>query len=456
MKIALDAMGGDFAPRATVEGAVMAARELGLEVVLVGDQEKIERELKDYDTAGLKLSVAHASQVVEMGDSPVESLLTKPDSSIHRCFDLYKAGQVDAVVSAGNSGAVMAAGMAILGTLPGVERPAIASAVPSGDSFVLLLDAGANVEVKPHHLAQFAAMGSAYWRYVANVTNPRVGILSNGEEDSKGTELTRAAAAILRQMDRHINYVGYVEGRDINHFKADVIVTDGFTGNVALKTMEGFAEFAVANVRALFGDSIRGRIAYLLIRRQFAKMRRALDKSEYGGAPLLGISGVAFVAHGSSNARAIRNALRVAANESVVKQVNQEIMRLIQEIPSDFRAKAPAKGFKSLFSRMRERLHRHPRSDGHKTGELTPPHAHEPTTVASATGNDPAHSPQNQQHSASELFDSQSLNHKGQGQTVSSKAHGKSQLDDQMHSPGKDITERKEKPEQRERAPERS
>jgi glycerol-3-phosphate acyltransferase PlsX len=370
VRIALDAMGGDFAPRATVEGAVMVARDLGLEVALVGDKEKVERELSEHATAGLKLTVVHAAETVTMDDSPIESLLYKLDSSIHRCFELYKQGEVDALVSAGNSGAVMAAGMAILGTLPGVERPAIASTVPSGDSFALLLDAGANVEVKPHHLAQFAAMGTVYWRHVANVANPRVGILANGEEETKGTELTRAAAALLRQMGERINYIGYVEGRDINNHKADVIVTDGFTGNVALKTMEGFADFVVGHVRGLFGTNMRGRLAFLLIRRQFVAMRRALDKSEYGGAPLLGINGVAFVAHGSSSARAIRNALRVAAHEGVVKQVNQELVELIREIPAQARVKASSKGFRSLFSRMRERLHRHPRLDGAKSGEL--------------------------------------------------------------------------------------
>ena len=363
-------MGGDFAPRATVEGAVLAARELGLEVMLVGDKEKVERELSEHATAGLKLTIVHAAEAVAMDDSPIESLLYKPDSSIHRCFELYKQGEVDALVSAGNSGAVMAAGMAILGTLPGVERPAIASTVPSGDGFALLLDAGANVEVKPYHLAQFAAMGIVYWRHVANVANPRVGILANGEEESKGTELTRGAAALLRQMGERMNYIGYVEGRDINNHKADVIVTDGFTGNVALKTMEGFAEFVVGHVRGLFGTNMRGRLAYLLISRQFAAMRRALDKSEYGGAPLLGLSGVAFVAHGSSSARAIRNALRVAADEAVVKQVNRELVELIREIPAEGRVKASGKGFRSLFSRMRERLHRQPRLDGVKSGDL--------------------------------------------------------------------------------------
>jgi glycerol-3-phosphate acyltransferase PlsX len=371
VRIALDAMGGDFAPRATIAGAVLAARELGLDVVLVGDKEKVERELAEHDASGLKLAIVHAAEAVTMSDSPIESLLHKPDSSIHRCFELYKQGEVDALVSAGNSGAMMAAGMAILGTLPGVERPAIASAVPSGDSFALLLDAGANVEVKPHHLAQFAAMGAVYWRHVAGVANPRVGILSNGEEESKGTELTRAAAALLRQMGERINFIGYVEGRDINNYQADVIVTDGFTGNVALKTMEGFAEFVIGHVRGLFGTSVRGRLAFLLVRRRFAAMRRGLDKSEYGGAPLLGLSGVAFVAHGSSNARAIRNALRVAANEDVVKQVNRELVELIRQIPDKAQLKVPRKGFRSLFSRMRGRLHRHPKLDGAKSGELS-------------------------------------------------------------------------------------
>jgi phosphate acyltransferase len=240
VKIALDAMGGDLAPKAIIEGAVLAARDLAVEMVLVGDREAIELELHEHRTQGLAITVEHAAQVVAMDDSPLESVLSKPDSSIHVGLELVKQGRADAFVSAGNSGAVMTAAMAILGTLPGVDRPAIASLVPTSAGFALLIDAGANTDVKPINLLQFGVMGSVYWKHVHQADHPRVAVLSNGEEESKGTELTRTAAQMLAAMAPAINYVGYVEGRDINRARADVVVTDGSTGNVALKTTEGF------------------------------------------------------------------------------------------------------------------------------------------------------------------------------------------------------------------------
>ena len=239
MRIALDAMGGDLAPKAAVEGAVAAARDFAIEIVLVGLKDIVETELAAHDTTGLAIRVEHAPEVVAMDDSPLESVLTKPHSSIHVGMEMVKRGEVHGFVSAGNSGAMMAAAMAILGNLAHVDRPAIASLIPATGGLTLLIDAGANTDVKPIHLAQFAVMGSVYSRRVRNIARPRVGILSNGEEASKGTDVTRGAAEMLHQMASHVNYIGYVEGRDINRGKADVVVTDGFTGNVALKTMEG-------------------------------------------------------------------------------------------------------------------------------------------------------------------------------------------------------------------------
>src|SRR5690348_3164331 len=228
----------------------------------------IVRELGEYDLRGLPITIEHAPEVVAMDDSPLESVLAKPESSIHVGLELVKRGKVDGFVSAGNSGAVMATAMAILGTLPGVDRPAIASMVPTNAGLSLLIDAGANTEVKALNLVQFAVMGSVYWRQVHQVSHPRVGILSNGEEASKGTELTRAAAAALLQMAVHVNYIGYVEGRDINRAKADVVVTDGFTGNVTLKTMEGFASFMLGNLREVFGSGFFRRLLYFLFFRR--------------------------------------------------------------------------------------------------------------------------------------------------------------------------------------------
>ena len=273
MKIALDAMGGDLAPKATVEGAVLAARDFGIEVVLVGDGEILARELADHDAANLPIRIEHAPEVVLMDDSPLESVLSKPRSSIHVGLDLVKRGDASAFVSAGNSGAVMTASMMILGNLANVDRPAIASLVPTSEGFGLLIDAGANTDVKPINLVQFAVMGSVYWRHVRNVSRPRVGILSNGEEASKGTDITRAAASMLGQMPTYVHYVGYVEGRDINRAKVDIVVTDGFNGNVALKTMEGFASFMLGNLREIFGASTRTRLAYLLMRKNLTAMR---------------------------------------------------------------------------------------------------------------------------------------------------------------------------------------
>ncbi len=380
MKIALDAMGGDLAPKATVEGAVQAARDFGIEVVMVGDGEILAHELADHDAANLPIRIEHAPEVVLMDDSPLESVLSKPRSSIHVGLDLVKRGDASAFVSAGNSGAVMTASMMILGNLNYVDRPAIASLVPTSEGFSLLIDAGANVDVKPLNLVQFAVMGSVYWRHVRNVSRPRVGILSNGEESSKGNDNTRAAAAMLEQMPTYVHYIGYVEGRDINRAKADVVVTDGFTGNVALKTMEGFSSFLLGSLRGVFGGNWRSRLAYLLVRKNLTAMRERLDPSEYGGAPLLGVSGVSIIAHGSSNPKAIRNAIRAAANEQLVHHVNAEILEILGKIQPVGPIKPPAgKGIRALFGKMRGRLHRR-----EKEGEAA--RRDESHPVASGTG----------------------------------------------------------------------
>jgi phosphate acyltransferase len=358
VRIALDAMGGDLAPKATLEGAVAAARDFQIELVLVGVREVIVRELADYDISSLPITIEHAPEVVAMDDSPLESVLAKPASSINVGLDLVKRGKVDGFVSAGNSGAVMAAAMAILGNLPGVDRPAIASMVPTTAGFSLLIDAGANIEVKPLNLVQFAVMGTIYWRRVHQGPHPRVGILSNGEEPSKGTELTRTAAAALLQMASHVNYIGYLEGRDINRAKADVVVTDGFTGNVTLKTMEGFAAFLLGNLREVFGTGLLRRLAYLLVRKRLYAIRQRLDPAEYGGAPLLGVNGVAIIAHGSSAPRAIRNAIRAASNEALVRHVNSEIVDVLAAMPVTLVAKSvSARGIRGVLERMRDRLH---------------------------------------------------------------------------------------------------
>ena len=387
MKVALDAMGGDLAPKAVVEGGVLAALDFGVEVVLVGDREIVSRELGEHDQRGASIRVEHAPETITMDDSPLEAVIAKPHSSISVGLELVRNGQCDAFVSAGNSGAVMVAASAVLGPLSGVDRPAIASIIPTSQGFALLIDAGANTEVKAANLVQFAVMGSVYWKRVRGVQRPRIGILANGEEASKGTDLTRAAAATLGEFPQLINYRGYVEGRDINRGKADVIVTDGFTGNAVLKTMEGFAPFMLGKLREVLGGSWRGRFAYLLVRKQLRAMVERLDPHEYGGAPLLGVNGITVIAHGSSNPRAIRNAVRAAADEALVHQVNLEISDVLAKIQvaAPAAAKPQSKGIRALVGRLRERLHRRSREGeddahlgelaadsarGHETGEL--------------------------------------------------------------------------------------
>jgi len=395
VKIALDAMGGDLAPKAIVEGALRAVRDFAIAVTLVGDRATIERELADHDYQNLPITIEHAAETVAMDDSPLEAVLGKRESSIHVGLELIKRGGADAFVSAGNSGAVMAAAMAILGNLPGVDRPAIASAMPTTAGLCLLIDAGANVDVKPLNLMQFGVMGSVYWKHVAKIAEPRVAILANGEEASKGSDLTRSAAAGLATMAPYLNYIGYVEGRDINAAKADVIVTDGFTGNVALKTMEGFATFLLGNLREVFESGIVRKLAFLLIRKRLSALRTKLDPSEYGGAPLLGVAGLVIIAHGSSSAHAIRNAVRAAANEALVRNVNTEIIELIARLPAAGTIKPGSgnKGIRGLFLKVRDRLHLpHPHRESANANEPRPvsaadsPRAETPSAPVRTTG----------------------------------------------------------------------
>ncbi|HKD65198.1 MAG TPA: phosphate acyltransferase PlsX [Candidatus Binataceae bacterium] len=402
MRIALDAMGGDFAPQATVEGAVLGARELDLRVVLVGDRSILQKEMAEHDCRALDLVVEHAPEVVTMDDAPLEAVLSKPQSSLHVCYQLLKRGDVDAVISAGNSGAMMTIGITLLGNLAGIDRPAIASMVPTVEGLALLVDAGANTEAKAVNLAQFAVMGSAYMRRLRHLDAPKVGILANGEEASKGTELTRTAAALLAQSTPHINFIGYVEGRDINQGKADVVVTDGFTGNVALKTMEGCARLVLGNLRDVYGTSMMGRLSYLLVRKRMFAVRERLDPAEYGGAPLLGLAGRAIIAHGSSDAKAIRNALRAAANESLGDALNRDIIELLGQMSSTIHSPTGGKGIRAIFGRMRERLHLRGKeaegirkSEGHADAagaraELPPPAAGKARTGALLNGTAPA------------------------------------------------------------------
>ncbi len=323
MRIAIDAMGGDQAPAATVAGAVAAARELGLSMLLIGDRPRIEAELAHHRIGGLDIELRHATEVVGMADAPT-SALRRLDSSMHVGFAATRDGEAAGFVFAGNTGAGMVLGAHVLGCTPGVDRPAIAVLVPSARGHTILLDAGANVDCRPLHLTQFAVMGDAYARAVGQIAAPRVGLLSNGIEEGKGNALARAAAPLLRQLP--INFVGYVEGRDVCGGTVDVAVCDGFVGNLVLKGIEGFGSLIGEKLRELFRHNLRTRLAYLLLRRDVERMRHSLDASETGGALLLGLDGIAVKAHGSSDARAIRNAVAVAA-ELARSDVTRQVAR---------------------------------------------------------------------------------------------------------------------------------
>jgi glycerol-3-phosphate acyltransferase PlsX len=322
MRIAVDAMGGDAGPSVTVEGAIAAAREYGHEIVLVGDRAKVERELGRHRPGSLPLSVRHASQVVEMGEQPSHALRRKRDSSLRVAASLVRDGEAAAFVSAGNTGAAMAIAMFTLGVLPGVDRPAIAVVLPSKHGRTVLLDVGANVEPKPWHLAQYAVMGHVYSRDILGVPKPRVGLLSVGEEEGKGNEFVREV--FKRLEDSPINFVGNVEGRDVYNGNADVVVTDGFTGNVCLKVSESLADMLVHLLREEITRSPATKLGALLVRPAFRRFWKRVDYAETGGAPLLGINGACIICHGASPPRAVKNAIRVAA-EWVKADVNAHI-----------------------------------------------------------------------------------------------------------------------------------
>jgi phosphate acyltransferase len=310
IRIALDAMGGDRGPAPTVEGAVLAARELGVQVALVGFQETIQAELAKHDTAGLSLPIVHAEEVVGMDEHASAALRQKRRSSIALGIDMVRGGEAAAFVSAGNSGAVMASALFGLGRLEGVERPAIGTVYPTTTGHCFVLDIGANVDCKPEYLVQFAGMGTAYAERVLGIARPRVGLLSNGEEETKGNSLVQATYPLLAASG--LNFAGNVEGKDIPLGVADVVVTDGFSGNIVVKLSEGVAAAIFELLRAELTSGVVPKLAALALKPAFRRVKRRLDYVEYGGAPLLGLNGVVIISHGRSNAQAVKNAVRVA------------------------------------------------------------------------------------------------------------------------------------------------
>lgn len=324
MTIAVDAMGGDHAPKAEVEGALRAARQFHHRVILVGKQDMIEAELRAHGgRQGLPIEIQHASEVITMEDAAGKAMRSKKDSSIRVACRLVREGQAQGVVSAGNTGAVMAVSKTVQGMVKGVERPALAQAFPTlKGTPTVLCDIGANVDSSPEMLAQFAIMGNVYSRTIFDVPRPRVGILSIGEEDHKGNALVHGAHPLLKHLPIH--FIGNVEGRDLYTGYADVIVCDGFIGNVALKVSEGLIDVIKQMLKQSLTATITRQVGSVLARNGFDEFRRRTDYSEYGGAPLLGVRGVTIICHGRSNANAIKNAIRVAA-EYAAGRVNEKI-----------------------------------------------------------------------------------------------------------------------------------
>jgi phosphate acyltransferase len=310
--IAVDAMGGDQAPHPDVAGSVLAAREFGVRILLTGPAAVVRGELAKHETSGLPIEVVPASDVITMEDHPAQAFRRKKDSSVHVAARLVRDGKADGMVSAGNTGAVMTVARFTLGTLALVDRVALAAPFPNAKGGVsVILDVGANVDSKPEHLEQFAVMGEVYYRAMFGSRRPRVGLLSIGEERIKGNELTRAVHERLKESD--LNFVGNVEGGDLFSGKVDVIVCDGFVGNIALKICEGLALQIFFLVKKSLRSTLASQLAYLFSRGAFRGLRKRIDYTEYGGAPLLGVRGVCVIGHGRSNANAVKNAIRVAA-----------------------------------------------------------------------------------------------------------------------------------------------
>ncbi len=327
MAVALDAMGGDHGPSVLVEGAVAAARDFGSPIILVGDRERLQEELRRCGGEGLPIEIEHASQVVGMDESPAESLRRKKDSTIKVAFDLVRSGRAEAVVSAGNSGATLATALVTLGRFAGV-RPAIATIIPTLKAPGVMIDVGANVDCKPHHLFQFGVMGAVFSQRFLGIENPTVGILSIGEEDTKGNQQVKRAHDLFHRSD--LNFVGNVEGREVFRGEVNVVVCDGFVGNICLKLSEGLAESILRMLKTELSSSPMARLGYLLSRGAFRRFRKRVDYSEYGGAPLLGTKGVAIICHGRSRAKAIKNAVRVAgelASSGLLAGLDQALSR---------------------------------------------------------------------------------------------------------------------------------
>jgi len=330
MKIALDAMGGDFAPKNTVAGAAQALREYPhiTKLFLVGDKDRIQAELDLNKCADPRIEIVHASQVVEMSDAAVESVRRKKDSSVSRAVDLVKSGQAEAIVSAGHTGAAVAATTIKLRTLPGVDRPGIASIIPTESNVFVLIDAGANIDARPMHLLQYAVMGSVYSKHVLKYENPAIGLMSIGDEDVKGSDFTKEVFKLLKESK--LNFRGNIEGHDLFENPVEVVLCDGFVGNVVLKTCEAIGTAIFQWLKHELSKSIVRKAGALIAKGAFVAIRKKINYEEYGGSPLLGVNGICIIAHGASTPKAIKNAIRVAA-EGIQQQINPHIVAELEK-----------------------------------------------------------------------------------------------------------------------------
>ncbi|WP_297404482.1 phosphate acyltransferase PlsX [uncultured Cetobacterium sp.] len=312
MKIAVDAMGGDYAPLETVKGAIQALEEMeNLSIILVGKKEEIDIELKKYNCNIERISIVDAREVVEMDDDPIIAIKAKKDSSMNRMLELVKSGEADASVSAGNTGALISSSQLKLRRIKGVLRPAITTIFPGKKRDIVLMDVGANSDCRADFINQFATMGSVYYEEMFSIEKPKVGLLNIGSEEGKGNEITRQSYDLLKE-NKNINFIGNVESRDMMDGEVDVVVTDGFTGNMVLKTAEGVSKFVFSLLKEEINKSFVGKIGALLLKPIFKKMKNKLDSSEYGGALFLGINGISIKAHGNSSSKGIKNAIKVA------------------------------------------------------------------------------------------------------------------------------------------------
>jgi phosphate acyltransferase len=331
MRIAVDAMGGDYAPDVNVEGAIAAAREHEISTYLVGNSARLRAELEKRGFRGPQIEIVDAPEVVTMDDPATVAIRRKKNSSIRVAANLVREGRADGFVSAGHTGAAMVAAKMVVGTIEGVDRPALAAILPNLSGHCLLLDVGANIECKPQHYREFAVMGHLYARLLFARESPSIGLMSIGEEDTKGTDVTKEVFQVLK--DTGLNFIGNVEGRDLFNGRVDVIVTDGFTGNVILKASESLGEMIEKLLREEITRSLPASAGFLLARRAFRRFRKRLDYSEYGGAPLLGVKRCCIICHGRSSAKAVKNAIRLAA-EFARRRMNEQIQASIATLHS--------------------------------------------------------------------------------------------------------------------------